>query len=172
MTQGNIKTKAQGFTIVELLVVIVVIGILAAITIVSYTGITAKANTTKALSNAQSAQNVGEIYFADQGKYPILTTDFSAGTTAKLPTGVTIALGQAGTIASPTGTEPLTLLTAANKAVTVTYACSGGTASAGACTGATGGKITYWDFSTSAVSTNVLYLGAATSASTFFTPAS
>jgi general secretion pathway protein G len=38
------KTNQLGFTIVELLVVIVVIGILAAITIVSYTGITAKAN--------------------------------------------------------------------------------------------------------------------------------
>ncbi|PIQ71162.1 hypothetical protein COV88_01465 [Candidatus Saccharibacteria bacterium CG11_big_fil_rev_8_21_14_0_20_41_19] len=34
---------SSGFTIVELLVVIVVIGILAAITIVSYTGITQKA---------------------------------------------------------------------------------------------------------------------------------
>ncbi|PIZ60082.1 hypothetical protein COY18_01845, partial [Candidatus Saccharibacteria bacterium CG_4_10_14_0_2_um_filter_41_11] len=43
------RKKERGFTIVELLVVIVVIGILAAITIVSYTGITAKANTTKSL---------------------------------------------------------------------------------------------------------------------------
>jgi len=35
----------RGFTIVELLVVIVVIGILAAITVVSYTGISQKAVT-------------------------------------------------------------------------------------------------------------------------------
>jgi prepilin-type N-terminal cleavage/methylation domain-containing protein len=45
--------KEDGFTIVELLVVIVVIGILAAITVVSYTGITTKANS----STAQSAAN-------------------------------------------------------------------------------------------------------------------
>ncbi|PKL31464.1 hypothetical protein CVV43_02230 [Candidatus Saccharibacteria bacterium HGW-Saccharibacteria-1] len=38
------KNKPLGFTIVELLVVTAVIGILAAITIVSYTGITKKAN--------------------------------------------------------------------------------------------------------------------------------
>jgi len=37
-------SAAHGFTIVELLIVVVVIAILAAITIVSYNGITAKAN--------------------------------------------------------------------------------------------------------------------------------
>ena len=41
------KTKSYGFTIVELLVVIVVIGILAAITIVSYSGIQSRAQIAK-----------------------------------------------------------------------------------------------------------------------------
>lgn len=36
--------RQNAFTIVELLIVIVIIGILAAITIVSYTGITQRAN--------------------------------------------------------------------------------------------------------------------------------
>lgn len=36
--------KRQGFTIVELLIVIVVIGILAAISIVAYTGISKRAD--------------------------------------------------------------------------------------------------------------------------------
>ncbi|MDO8335253.1 MAG: prepilin-type N-terminal cleavage/methylation domain-containing protein, partial [Candidatus Saccharibacteria bacterium] len=44
--------KTQGFTIVELLIVIVIIGILAALVIVAYTGITARANTAKAKTNA------------------------------------------------------------------------------------------------------------------------
>ena len=38
------KTWAPGFTIVELLIVVVVIAILAAITIVAYNGVIAKTN--------------------------------------------------------------------------------------------------------------------------------
>lgn len=51
-----------GFTIVELLIVIVVIGILAAITIVAYNGITNRANDTAALSNAQQAGKKITVY--------------------------------------------------------------------------------------------------------------
>lgn len=57
--------KQKGFTIVELLVVIVVIGILAAITIVSYTGVTAKANTSAAQSNANSITQVVNACVSD-----------------------------------------------------------------------------------------------------------
>jgi prepilin-type N-terminal cleavage/methylation domain-containing protein len=45
-----LKTKS-GFTIVELLIVIVVIGILAAITIVAYNGIQDRANDTSVKSD-------------------------------------------------------------------------------------------------------------------------
>ncbi|MBC7868582.1 prepilin-type N-terminal cleavage/methylation domain-containing protein, partial [Candidatus Saccharibacteria bacterium] len=86
----NIK-RNDGFTIVELLIVIVVIGILAAITIVSYSGITARANTTKAQTNAASAQKVAEAYNADAGYYPptlaAFTSGFGANPSSKLPSG-------------------------------------------------------------------------------------
>jgi prepilin-type N-terminal cleavage/methylation domain-containing protein len=64
------KHKQHGFTIVELLIVIVVIAILAAITIVAYNGIQQRANNTSRISNASSAVKILSSYIAAYGKYP------------------------------------------------------------------------------------------------------
>lgn len=134
--------KESGFTIVELLIVIVVIGILAAITIVSYTGITQKANTTKAQTNAVAVQKVAEAFYADTGSYPDTVAEFSGGT-ASLPSSVDLL----------TGVETLSGSTTKDQSVDYKYITGG----AGAC-------ISYWDFTVPAISTTVIYLGNATSA--------
>ena len=66
MQLGNNK---QGFTIVELLIVIVVIGILAAITIVSFNGVIKRANT--AATQSELADNAKSILViaATNGQY-------------------------------------------------------------------------------------------------------
>lgn len=64
MCSIRLKQKPTGFTIVELLVVIVVIGILAAITIVAYTGIQDKARASRAndeLNTLQQAIMIGRL---------------------------------------------------------------------------------------------------------------
>ena len=52
------QIKQKGFTIVELLIVIVVIAILAAISMAAYTNITARANTSTAAAAAKSVKDV------------------------------------------------------------------------------------------------------------------
>ena len=91
MSFNNIKTKMRsnrGFTIVELLIVIVVIGILAAITIVAYNGVTARANTTAAKLAANSVLKKAEAYNAEITGYP---TTFAALTGAATTTSYALA---------------------------------------------------------------------------------
>lgn len=66
----------KGFTIVELLVVIVVIGILAALTVVSYTGISQRATAASLQADLSNASTQLELFRATYGKYPD-TTDCS-----------------------------------------------------------------------------------------------
>jgi len=152
MGLNNIKRmrKDSGFTIVELLIVIVVIGILATITIVAYNGVQQKAKTNVNLTNAAQAQKVAEAFNADNSRYPGLTTDFRTGTTASLPTSI---------IVSPAA------ITATTNTVSWQYVGASATT-------ATGGRLTYWDFGTNLASTNIIYVGSAVVGSTFVTPAS
>lgn len=60
----------KGFTIVELLVVIVVIGILAAISIVAYNGIQERAQMAKMKSEFRSVEQAVELYKVNEGKIP------------------------------------------------------------------------------------------------------
>lgn len=69
------RPKNRGFTIVELLVVIVVIGILAAITIVSYTGISQKATIASIQSDLNNASNIFKLYQVVNSGYPTVNGD-------------------------------------------------------------------------------------------------
>ncbi|NCU29647.1 prepilin-type N-terminal cleavage/methylation domain-containing protein [Candidatus Saccharibacteria bacterium] len=60
----------SGFTIVELLIVIVVIGILAAITIVAYNNVNDKARASSAISALDQAKKKLELYRVENGGYP------------------------------------------------------------------------------------------------------
>ena len=64
------KKSTSGFTIVELLIVIVVIGILAAIVIVAYNGVQARARDSKRVTDMAAIQKALALYKIDNGVYP------------------------------------------------------------------------------------------------------
>jgi general secretion pathway protein G len=68
--QKSYSCNNSGFTIVELLVVIVVIGILAAITIISYSGISQRAVAASLQSDLASAKTQLQIYQTEHDAYP------------------------------------------------------------------------------------------------------
>jgi len=155
MSFNNIKTNLRsekGFTIVELLIVIVVIGILAAITIVSFNGVTSKANTTSAKSSASAVIKKAEAYNAEKARYPIVGTELTSApsTDSFSLSGVTVDS------AAPTS---------ANGKTTVQMLKCSATAlaqSAIDATNITGIRVIHWDFSTNAVTTTPLNTGITT----------
>lgn len=62
--------RRSGFTIVELLIVIVVIGILAAITIVAYNGVQQRGRDVKRTNDVGYLKKLVEMYKIDIGTYP------------------------------------------------------------------------------------------------------
>ena len=69
------QNASQGFTIVELLIVIVVIGILAAITLNTYNGIQDTAYNIKIVSGVTQFRDAAELYKIKQGNYPRTTRE-------------------------------------------------------------------------------------------------
>lgn len=68
----SLKQKQQGFTIVELLIVIVVIGILAALVVTTFTGIQQRARNTERQTDIKAIHGQVEAYYAQNGRYPTL----------------------------------------------------------------------------------------------------
>ncbi len=155
MSLANIKSNKlarSGFTIVELLIVVVVIAILAAITIVSYNGITQKANASAAKSVAATWQKKLELYYAEEGRYPVAITSELAADASK-----SYYIDNSSTInAAPTSTN-------GTKRVQVQACAASGTTAPTPSTVAAA-KIIYYDFDTKASATMTLGTTTATGA--------
>jgi len=98
------KNKRQsGFTLLELLVVIGIIGLLVSIIVVNLTGTRRRARDTKRIADIRQLQTAAEDYYGKNGKYPAIIGDLVTG--AQIPIWPTDPLAPSGT--SCTGNSDL-----------------------------------------------------------------
>ncbi|WP_142414890.1 type II secretion system protein [Hathewaya massiliensis] len=64
------RNKKKGFTLIELIVVISIIGILAVILLPKFGGFTDKARKKSVMSEAKTVYTAMETYYAENGRYP------------------------------------------------------------------------------------------------------
>lgn len=153
MTLKNQLNKERGFTIVELLIVIVVIAILAAITIVSYNGIQNRAKATSGQNLAGQIVTKVKSFNTVLSAYPthaqLTSNDAVTGNTtptatqtidvAKVDSPGNVKDGSAFTaLSGTTGTVP-----------TATDFNSGKDVYYRKCAGTTGAQVFWWDYAAS-----------------------
>ena len=136
MTTKNIKN--QGFTLVELLIVIVIIAILTVVSLVAYNGLQNQAKTSTAKSAADAVAKKAELYNTAKSKYPASLADLTnktVGTPAVSQTGEPYYL-DASTVKSGS------VASAPEEANTIEYKV---------CTDNKGAHVKYYNFSESKV---------------------
>lgn len=97
----NHHKSYTGFTIVELLIVIVVIGVLAAITIVAYNNIQQRGRDAERTSDVKQLKKSLELFYAEKNYYPSVGDVTSATfrtNTLKIPESIVTPPGQTGKI--------------------------------------------------------------------------
>jgi general secretion pathway protein G len=132
----SLKNKQSGFTIVELLIVIVIIGILAGLVITTFVGIQQRARNSERQTDINSVSSQLEGYFAKSSGYPTLT-DLN---TAAWRTGNEIKVGDAEKAFADPSNSTLNTLVAAVTAGRYSYVptptgCESPTDNAGASSG-------------------------------------
>lgn len=95
------KKMQQGFTLIELMIVVAIIGILAAIAIPAYQDYIARSQVTEAMSLASGTKTPLAEFYADKGVWPMTVGSVANTLSGKYVASITFSGAEGGTSASP-----------------------------------------------------------------------
>lgn len=72
---GKLLRSEKGFTLIELIVVVIIIGVLAALVVPRFAGKTDEAKINGAMSDLKQMKTVIDMYYAENGEYPAAISD-------------------------------------------------------------------------------------------------
>ena len=125
--------KQQGFTLIELMIVVAIIGILAAIAIPAYQDYTRRAQVSEGLSLAAGAKTAVSEFYQESGAWPGTNTLAGLGAPATISGNYVDSVGVEDNVVTVTYGAPVNgtlTLTAADSGGAITWTCAAGTVDA------------------------------------------
>ena len=101
------KQLQKGFTLIELMIVVAIIGILAAVAIPAYQDYIARAQVGEAVELLAGGKTPMAEFFSDKGRWPIGAGSVMGNTTGKYTASIVLTLGAGGTASTATLTATM-----------------------------------------------------------------